>query len=64
MTLDQFEDLILAGRKLVILDDMICDVEPFLLTHPGGIFVLERNIGRDVSKFFFGGYALDGNKPG
>jgi cytochrome b involved in lipid metabolism len=29
--------------------------------HPGGKFVIEHNIGRDVSKFFYGGYSLDGN---
>ncbi len=26
--------------------------------HPGGKFNLTHNIGRDVSKFFFGGYSL------
>ncbi len=29
--------------------------------HPGGRFLLEHNVGRDVSKFFYGGYSLDGN---
>jgi hypothetical protein len=29
--------------------------------HPGGAFVLSHNVGRDISKFFYGGYALDGN---
>ena len=27
--------------------------------HPGGKFVIEHNIGRDISKFFFGGYSLE-----
>ncbi len=26
--------------------------------HPGGKFNLTHNLGRDVSKFFFGGYSL------
>jgi len=29
--------------------------------HPGGKFVLEHTVGSDVSKFFFGGYSLEGN---
>jgi len=26
--------------------------------HPGGKFNLMHNLGRDISKFFFGGYSL------
>jgi hypothetical protein len=26
--------------------------------HPGGVFVMNHNIGRDISKFFHGGYTL------
>lgn len=37
------------------------DVTDFMENHPGGKFLLEHNTGRDVSKFFYGGYALDGN---
>ena len=29
--------------------------------HPGGRFALRHNIGRDISKFFYGGYSLEGN---
>ena len=28
-------------------------------SHPGGTFSLKHNIGRDVSKFFHGGYSLE-----
>jgi cytochrome b involved in lipid metabolism len=45
----------------VILDEMVLDVSKFISHHPGGMFVLEHNIGQDISKFFFGGYSLDGN---
>ena len=34
--------------------------------HPGGKFVLNRNVGRDISKFFYGGYSMvnyPGSKP-
>ena len=49
------------GRKLVILDELVLDVEKFISRHPGGRFVLQINIGRDISKFFHGGYSLEGN---
>ena len=34
---------------------------PFISKHPGGRFVLTHTIGTDISKFFFGGYSLEGN---
>jgi len=48
---------------------MVLDVKDFINHHPGGRFVLTHNIGRDISKFFYGGYSLEGNsgadpKPG
>jgi cytochrome b involved in lipid metabolism len=39
----------------------VLDVTKFLNEHPGGKFVLEHNIGRDISKYFYGGYSMDGN---
>ena len=49
------------GRALVILDEYILDISDFMHKHPGGRFVLKHNIGRDISKYFYGGYSLDGN---
>ena len=40
---------------------MVVDIAYYAYAHPGGSFLLEHNVGRDVSKFFYGGYALDGN---
>lgn len=34
------------------------DLQGFERHHPGGKFNLTHNFGRDVSKFFFGGYKL------
>ena len=42
---------------------MVLNVDGFEKYHPGGAFVIEHNIGRDISKFFYGGYALTGNTP-
>jgi cytochrome b involved in lipid metabolism len=59
MTSDEFNQRVESGSKLVILDGYILDVSKFLDSHPGGRFSLEHNLGRDISKFFHGGYALE-----
>ena len=43
----------------MILDDMVLDVSDFIFNHPGGKFSLDHNIGKDISKFFYGGYSLE-----
>jgi Cytochrome b5-like Heme/Steroid binding domain len=43
----------------VLLDDLILDVSQFKFEHPGGSFLLHSNIGRDISKFFYGGYTFE-----
>jgi cytochrome b involved in lipid metabolism len=50
------------GSKLVVLDDIVLDVSSYVKGHPGGQEVIERNIGRDVSKYFYGGYAMSGHQ--
>ena len=64
MTEQQFNQQITNGRKLVILDDLVLDVIKFADEHPGGKFLLTHNTGRDISKFFFGGYSLEDNLRG
>ena len=64
MTVQEFEEEVAKGRKLVVLDELVLDVAPFISNHPGGRFVIEHNIGADISKFFFGGYSLEGNLGG
>jgi cytochrome b involved in lipid metabolism len=61
MTEEEFEKRVKNGEKLVILDNMVIDIGTYAYAHPGGAFLLEYNVGRDISKFFYGGYALDGN---
>lgn len=48
----------------MIIDNLVIDVGNFAITHPGGKFVIRHNIGNDISKFFFGGYNLEGNLEG
>lgn len=47
---------------MVILDDYVLNVTKFLDEHPGGRFSIEHNIGRDISKYFYGGYSLENVK--
>ena len=46
------------GEKLVILDNLILNLNGYERYHPGGKFTLMKNLGRDISKFYYGGYAL------
>lgn len=59
ITLEDFDALLKKGEKLVILDDLVLDIRWFMGEHPGGLFTLEHNVGRDISKFFYGGYSLE-----
>jgi hypothetical protein len=61
MTEKEFNDLVERGRKLVILDEFVLDISDYIDWHPGGKFLLSHNIGRDISKFFHGGYSLENN---
>ena len=38
---------------------MVLDVSSFRYSHPGGTFLITQNVGRDISKFFYGGYCLE-----
>ena len=43
----------------MILDDLVLDVTLFANSHPGSKFVIDRNVGKDISKYFYGGYSLE-----
>ena len=57
----EFDRDVRHGSKLVILDEMVIDIGRYMNSHPGGRFVLQQNVGRDISKFFYGGYCLEDN---
>lgn len=59
MSIQEFDHEIEAGKKYVILDDYVLDCSRFMKQHPGGLFLISQHIGRDVSKFFYGGYKLE-----
>lgn len=54
----EIDSEITNGRSLVIFDNLVLDLNGYERIHPGGKFNLKHNIGRDISKFFFGGYSL------
>tara|TARA_B110000285_G_C15061034_1_gene582396 strand:+ start:251 stop:529 length:279 start_codon:yes stop_codon:yes gene_type:complete len=41
---------------------MVLDLTKFAYSHPGGTFLIDYNVGKDIGKFFYGGYAFDNNK--
>ena len=59
ITVEQFNKRVGNGEALAVLDDYVIDMTKFLNEHPGGRFSLEQNIGRDISKFFYGAYSLE-----
>jgi len=61
ITTEEFNKRVVGGEQLVLLDDLIVDVSEFMREHPGGRFLIEHNVGRDISKFFYGGYSLENN---
>jgi cytochrome b involved in lipid metabolism len=44
----------------VIFNELVLDLQDYSQHHPGGKFVLEKNIGRDISKFYHGSYSMYG----
>ena len=50
------------GKQLVIFDNLVLNLNGYERVHPGGKFNLIHNLGRDVSKFFYGGYNLVNEK--
>jgi len=62
MTVEEFNERVSMNKeKLMVLDDLVLDVKDYMDEHPGGRFLIEYLIGRDISKFYYGGYALDNN---
>jgi len=60
MTQEEFEVHVSKEKqKLVILDDLVLDVTQFASEHPGGRFLISQNVGKDISRFFHGGYSYE-----
>jgi cytochrome b involved in lipid metabolism len=58
---DELEEALLNGETLCLLDDLVLDIGEYARYHPGGRFLIAQNVGRDASKFFYGGYTMANN---
>ena len=58
MTVKEFRQRVRDGEKLTLLDDMVLDVSSYAHFHPGGSFVIEQLIGKDISEYFHGGFSM------
>jgi len=50
LTHKQFKTEVENGRKLILANSIVYDVEKILLTHPGGIESLNNHIGKECSE--------------
>lgn len=57
-TPDEIDSQVDEGKPLVVFDNLVLNLNGYERIHPGGKFNLIHNLGRDISKFFFGGYNL------
>lgn len=62
MKVSEFNEWIKAGKPLVLIDNMVLDIGSFASVHPGGRLALQRTIGWDISKYFYGSYPLVSEK--
>lgn len=59
-----FNAMLRSGRKLVLFNNHIVDVESFMDEHPGTKFLISENIGCEIGKYFYGAYTIDNDmKP-
>ena len=59
MTVDEIKTAAFDKKqKICVMDNAVLDIKDYDEVHPGGKFVLYRNLGRDITKFFYGAYML------
>lgn len=52
----------MLGDSLVICDNLVLRTGGYERIHPGGKFVILKNFGRDIAKFYYGNYSLTNGK--
>ena len=59
MSLEEYRNSAMNNRAhIVLLENNVLDLKEWEVFHPGGKLALQKNRGRDVTKFFYGGYQL------
>lgn len=62
MTRAELKQLLESGRRLVVMNSCVYDVEDFEDMHPGGMVVIGSVIGMDITEFFLlGNYTASGH---
>lgn len=46
-----------SKRKIVLLDNLVCDITDFINSHPGGASNIEPFVGKDISRYLSGTFA-------
>ena len=50
------------GDTLCVCDNLVLRTDGYERIHPGGKFVIYKNFGRDIAKFYYGNYSLTNGK--
>ena len=64
MTIEEFHKWVKAGKQLVVIDNLVLEQGRYHQVHPGGKFSIKQTVGRDISKYFYGGFSLLSPKTG
>ena len=59
MSPDEFLIQVRGGKQWAMYNQYVVDVSSLLSTHPGGRFVIEKNIGREIGKYLYGAYTVE-----
>jgi cytochrome b involved in lipid metabolism len=54
----ELESAVEDGKTLHVFDNLVLELGDYREFHPGGTFFIEKNYGRDISKFYYGGYSM------
>ncbi|EGG19470.1 delta 9 fatty acid desaturase [Cavenderia fasciculata] len=54
MTEEDFDAQCKQGKKYIIIDSIVLDVETFIDEHPGGVSYIKMGLGKDATKMFRG----------
>lgn len=59
ITVDEFKIMVTGGKQnIVLIENNVIDLKEWEQYHPGGKFVLQKNLGRDITKYWYGGYQM------
>ena len=59
MSPDEFLMQVRGGKQWAMYNQYVVDVTSLLSSHPGGRFVIEKNIGREIGKYLYGAYTVE-----